>query len=104
MKFTIAPETLDELMKNAGIARPKKTDVFTLAASGGRVSVQFRGVTAGTVAPIRSEGAVKLMAKNFRAVLDTYKGTKELEFEGGPQGLRINTLKVPIQGWEPNPV
>lgn len=103
MKFTIPPATLDNLMKNAGVAKPKKADVFTLAASEGRVSVEFRGVTAGIVAPIRSEGAVVLIAKNFRAVLDTYKRTPELSFEGGPDGLKINNLKVPIQKWIANP-
>jgi hypothetical protein len=99
MKFTIPPATLDNLMKHAGVAKPKKADVFTLAASGGRVSVEYRGETAGIVAPIRSEGAVVLIAKNFRAVLDTYKRTAELSFEGGPDGLKINNLRVPIQQW-----
>ncbi|MEI6605897.1 MAG: hypothetical protein WCP35_11340 [Verrucomicrobiota bacterium] len=103
MKFTIPPATLDSLMKNAGVAKPRKTDVFTLTACGGRVCVEFRGVTAGIVAPIRSEGAVVLIAKNFRDVLDTYKRTPELTFEGGPEGLKINNLKVPIQKWIAQP-
>jgi hypothetical protein len=103
MKFTIPPATLDSLMKNAGVAKPKKTDVFTLSASGGRVSVEFRGESAAIVAPIRSEGAVVLIAKNFRAVLDTYKRTTELAFDGGPEGLKINNLKMPIQEWIANP-
>ena len=47
-------------------------------------------MTAGIVALIRSEGAVVLIAKNFRDVLDTYKRTPELTFEGGPDGLKIN--------------
>lgn len=103
MKFSIPPATLDSLMKNAGVAKPKKTDVFTLSASGGRVSVEFHGEISGIVAPIRSEGAVKLIAKNFRAMLDTYKRTPELTFEGGPDGLKINNLKMPIQEWIANP-
>jgi hypothetical protein len=44
-----------------------------------------------------------LIAKNFRAVLDTYKRTPELSFEGGPDGLKINNLKVPIQQWISTP-
>jgi hypothetical protein len=103
MKFTIPPATLDRLMKNAGVARPNKTDVFTLSAAGEEVSVEFHGETHCIVTPIRSEGAVVLIAKNFRAVLDTYKRTPELSFEGGPDGLKINNLKVPIQKWIANP-
>jgi hypothetical protein len=103
MKFTIAPETLNSLMKTAGISRPRKADQFTLSACDGRVSVAFRGTSAGTVAPISSEGAVKLMAKNFRAMLDAYAGTPELRFEGGPKGLKIENLTVPVQEWIPNP-
>ena len=96
MKFTIAPEVLENLMKQAGVARPKKSDAFTLSASAGRVSVEFKGVTAGIVAPISAEGAVKLPAKNFRAMLDSYKGTPALNFEGGPEWLRIENFKMPV--------
>jgi hypothetical protein len=103
MKFTIPPATLDSLMENAGVTKPKKSDVFTLSATGGRVSVEFHGEISAIIAPIRSEGAVKLITKNFRAMLDTYKRTPELTFEAGPDGLKINNLKIPIQEWIVNP-
>ena len=79
----------------SGLLRPGEDGLHLLVVG---------GETAGIAAPIEAEGAVVLIAKNFRAMLDTYKRTPELSFEGGANGLKINNLRMPIQKWIANPI
>ena len=50
-----------------------------------------------------SDGAVILPAQKFIALLKTYKGTRLLNFEFGPAGLRIQNFTMPAPGHDPNP-
>ena len=103
MKFTIALTELESLLKSAGISRPKAADTFTLFACAARVFVEFKTGIAGIESLVLSDGAVKLPVRKFIALLKTYKGTKLLTFDYGPEGLRIQKFTMPVLGYNPNP-
>ena len=103
MKFIIAFDDLQDLLKGAGISKQTKNQTFTLSACAARVFVEFEGEVAGIEELVLSDGAVKLWSTNFIAVLNTYKGTRSLSFEGGPKGLRVQNFTMPILAWDPHP-
>ncbi|CAN5737919.1 hypothetical protein BH09VER1_BH09VER1_40130 [soil metagenome] len=103
MNFIIPLNDLETLFKGASLTRPKKTDTFTLSACAARVFVEFRGDVAGIEALVMSDGAVSLPAHKFREMIKTYKGTRALNFEGGPNGLKIQNFTMPILRWTPSP-
>jgi hypothetical protein len=63
----------------------------------------MQGDVAGIEALVFADGAVTLPAKSFRELLKTYKGTRFLTFEGGPDGLRIQTFRMPVLRYDPHP-
>ncbi len=103
MKFTIARAELESLLKAAGITRPKTPDKFKLSACAARVFVELKGDVAGLESLVLSDGAVTVPAKKFIALLQTYKGTRHLTFEGGPSGLKVQNFTMPILAWNPRP-
>ena len=103
MKFTIAPAQLESLIKAASSARTKKKDNLTLTALNNRLSVECNGVVAASDATVSVNGAVTVHAKSFRKVLDTFKGTPLLEFEGSAEGLRIQNFRMGIVSYDSNP-
>jgi hypothetical protein len=103
MNFLITYSELETLFKGAGLTRPKKTDVLTISACASRVFVEFRGDVAGTELVVLSDGAVTLPAQKFLMLIKTYKGTRSLNFEGGPNSLKIQNFTMPILSWNPNP-
>ena len=103
MKFTIAPADLIMLLKSAGIIRPRKADAFTLSACAARVFVEFKGDVSGVEELVLSEGAVILPAQKFLSVLGTYKNTRFLNIEGGPNGLKIQSFTMSVLAWNPRP-
>lgn len=102
MKFTIALADLESLVKTAA-PRPRKTDTLKMSACAGRIFVESKGEIAGREALVEKDGAVTVPAKQFRQVLETYKGTQSLTLEGGPDGLRIGTFRMPIGRYDPAP-
>jgi len=103
MKFTIAPADLIMLLKSAGIIRPRNADTFTLSACAARVFVEFKGEVAGIEELVLSDGAVKLPAKKFFALIETYKGTRFLNIEAGSAGLKMQNFSMTVLAWNPNP-
>ena len=103
MKFTIAPLQLESLIKAACSARTKKKDNLTITALKNRLSVECNGVAAASDANVSVKGAVTVPAKSFRKVLDTFKGTPLLEFEGSAEGLRIQNFRMGIVSYDSNP-
>ena len=103
MKFLIAFTEIETLLKSSGVTRPKKADVLTLSACAARVFVEFKGDVAGIEMIVLSEGAVTLPAQKFLMMIKTYKGTRALNFEGGPTSLKIQNFTMPILAWNPNP-
>ena len=103
MKFTIARLDLENLVKAASPARARKSDTITLTAFGSRVFVDNRGVVAAMDVAVMADGAVTLPAKAFRKVLDTYKGTRLLEFEASAEGLRIQTFRMSALSFDSKP-
>jgi hypothetical protein len=103
MNFLILYTELQTLLRGAGVIRPKKSDVLTLSACASRVFVEFRGDVAGTEMIVLSDGAVTVPAQKFRMLIKTYKGTRSLNFEGGPTRLKIEKFTMPILDWNPNP-
>ena len=103
MKFTIAPSAFENLIKAACSARSRKADNLTITALGNRVLVECKGTGAASDAAVSVEGAVTVHAKSFRKVLDTYKGTESLEFEGSPAGLRIKNFRMGIVSYDAKP-
>ena len=102
MKFTIALADLENLVKTAA-PRPRKTDALTLSACAGRIFVESKGEIAGREALAETDGAVTVPAKQFRQVLETYQGTQTITLEGGPDGLRIGTFRMPVGRYNPAP-
>lgn len=103
MKFAIASADLETLLKGAGVTKPKKADSFTLSACAARVFVEFKGDVAGIEELVLADGAVTLPAQKFLALLKTYKGTRALSFEGGPNGLKVQNFTMPVLAWNPQP-
>jgi DNA polymerase III sliding clamp (beta) subunit (PCNA family) len=103
MKFTIAPLALENLIKTACTARPKRKDNLTITATGNRLMVECNGTGSATDATVSAEGAFTVHAQTFRKVLDTYKGTPSLEFEANAEGLRIKTFRMPVLAYNPSP-
>jgi hypothetical protein len=103
MKFTIARQDLELLLKGAGISRPKKTDVFTLFACAGRVFIVTKDGVAGIEALVLSDGAVELPSQKFHALLKTYKGTRFLNFEADADRLQIETFQMPVLKYTKDP-
>ena len=103
MKFIIAFDDLQDLLKGAGISKQTKNQTFTLSACAARVFVEFEGEVAGIEELVLSDGAVTLSAPKFLTLLGTYKGTRSLSFEGGPEGLRVQNFTMPILAWNPHP-
>ena len=103
MKFLISFTEIHNLLKSAGVTRPKKEDVLTLSACAARVFVEFKGDVAGIEMIVLSEGAVRLPAQKLLMLIKTYKGTRILNFEGGPTSLKIQNFTMPILAWNPNP-
>ncbi|MEI8309335.1 MAG: hypothetical protein WCH98_01125 [Verrucomicrobiota bacterium] len=103
MKFLIAFTEIETLLKSAGVTRPKTAEVLTISACAARVFVEFRGDVAGIELIALSEGAVTLPAQKFLMLIKTYKGTRNLNFEGGPTSLKIQNFTMPILAWNPNP-
>ena len=103
MKFIIAFTDLETLLKGAGISKQTTNQTFTLSACAARVFVEFESNVAGIEELILSDGAVKLWSTNFIAMLNTYKGTRFLSFEGGPDGLKVQNFTMPILAWNPCP-
>lgn len=103
MKFTIALTDLETLHKAAGLSKLKKTDVFTLFACAGRVFTEFKGDVAGIEELVLEDGAVTVPAKNFVDLIKTYKGTRLLNIEAGPDRLKVQNFSMPILGYNPSP-
>lgn len=103
MKFLIAFTEIETLLKSSGVTRPKKADILTLSACAERVFVECKGDVAGIEMIVLSEGAVTLPAQKFLMLIKTYKGTRALNFEGGPISLKIQNFTMPILAWNPNP-
>lgn len=103
MKFTVSFADLQTLLKSAGVTRPRKAEVLTLSACAARVFVDFKGDVAGIEALVLSDGAATVSADKFVTLIKTYKGTRSLSFEGGPEGLKVQSFRMPILGWNPDP-
>ena len=103
MKFIIAFTDLQTLLKAAGITKQTINKPFTLSACAARVFVEFEGGVAGIEELVLSDGAVTLSAPKFLTLLGTYKGTRSLSFEGGPDGLKVQNFTMPILAWNPHP-
>ncbi|PYL08732.1 MAG: hypothetical protein DME33_06570 [Verrucomicrobia bacterium] len=102
MKFTVAVAELERLFK-ATVERPRKTDTVTLSACAGHVFIECRGDVAGIESPVIRDGAVTLSAQKFRDLLRTYKDMGALTFDGGAEGLHIETLPMRVLGYDPHP-
>lgn len=103
MKFLIAFTEIETLLKSAGVTRPKIGDVLTLSSCAARVFVECKGDVAGIEMLVLSESAVTLPAQKFLMLIKTYKGTRTLNFEGGPTSLKIQNFTMPILSWNANP-
>lgn len=75
-----------------------------LSACAARVFVESKNGVAGIEAVVLRDGAVGLPAQKFRALLETYKGTKFLNIEGSAKGLLIHTFRMPVLFYCPDPV
>lgn len=104
MKFVIAPDQLEGLIKAACSARGKKKDNVTITALKNRVSVECNGLVAACDAGVAVKGAFTVHAKTFRKVLDTFKGTPSLELEVTGNVLRIQNFLMGVISFDPNPV
>ena len=103
MKFTIPYTDLETLIKGAAISRPTPADRLTLSACAARVFGEVKGGVAGIEELVLADGAVTLSAQKFLMLLKTYKGTRSLSFEGGPNGLKMQNFTMPILAWNPHP-
>ena len=103
MKFSISLTDLERLLKNSGVSKAKTADSFILSACAARVFVEFKGDVAGLEGVVLADGAVTLPAKKFAALLKTYKGTKLLTCNGGPNGLKVQNFTMPVLAWNPHP-
>ncbi len=104
MKFSIAHAELESLVRTAGFSMPKKAPKLVLSACAGRVFVKTVDCIAGIETLVLAGGEVTVPAQNFAKLLATYKGTKLLTIEGGPDGLKIQNFTMPVLGWNPKPV
>ena len=103
MKFTIARLELKNMIRATRPARPQKTKNLTLIASGSKVFVECAGNVAARDAVVLASGAVTLPIKLFREILDTYKETRLIDFEGSADGLRIQKCRIPVLAYDPAP-
>jgi hypothetical protein len=103
MKFTLLLADLQTLLKSVGVTRPRKAEVLTLSACAARVFVEFKGDVAGIEALVMSDGAVTVSADKFVTLIKTYKGTRSLSFEGGSEGLKVQSFQMSILAWIPEP-
>lgn len=103
MKFSIAHAELESLVRTAGFTKPKKAHKLVLSACAGRVFVKNADCIAGIETLVLADGEVTVPAQGFTKLLATYKGTKLLTIEGGPNGLKIQNFTMPVLDWNPNP-
>ena len=103
MKFTMSLSDLETLLSAAGVSKPKKAETLTLSACAARVFVDFQGDFAGIEEIVLSDGAVTVPAAKFSTLLKTYKGTRFLNIEGGPNGLKVQNFTMPVLAWNPQP-
>ena len=103
MKFTIAYTDLQTLLKGAGVSKPRKADTLSLFACAGRVFAEYKGDVAGIEELVLEDGGVTLPAQKFAALIQTYKGTRLLRFEGSPTSLKVQNFTMPILEWNEAP-
>jgi hypothetical protein len=103
MKFTVALNDFEALLRGAGVSRPKKTDTLKLSACAARVFIETKDGVAGIEALVLADGAVTLPTKSFAAVLKTYKGTKFLNFDASVDALQINSFRMPVLSYDRAP-
>ncbi len=104
MDCTLALADLQRLVSAVDVFRPRAKGKLTLSACAGRLFVEFNGDIAGTEALVISDGSVRVPARKFAKVLDTYGGVKFLNLVGGREGLRIQTFTMKVTGWNPHPI
>ena len=102
MKFSISLSDLENLLKTLA-PRPRAEEVFTLSACAARVFVESKGDVGGVEALVFQDGAVTLPTKKFRELLKTYKGRKSLTLKASTGGLAIDTLRMAVGSYNPNP-
>lgn len=103
MKLTIATPELETLMKRVFPRMPPKNDPLTITAVGGKLILQSKNAGSACSAKVTAQGEVKLPAKTFRQVLDTFAGAPELNIEASSAGLCLNLFKMPVSSFNPAP-
>lgn len=103
MKLTIATTEVETLMKRVFTRMPPKKDMLTITAVDGKLILQSKSVGSVCAANIIAQGEVKLPAKTFRQVLDTFSGAPELNIEASSAGLSLNLFKMPVSSFNPAP-